>query len=80
MEWSDDDWNIWIEKTDSGKVRLRGESLEWEDDGHGDGQWKGVPMDRDEILDIAGDVKLIIPGPNGNRLLTDTFKRKSPTA
>jgi len=76
MEWSGDEWNIWIERLDNGKVRLRGEALEWEDDGRGDGDWKGVPLTRDEILDIAEVSKLIIPG-NGDRQLSEVFKRKT---
>ncbi|QUL57601.1 hypothetical protein KDC22_14625 [Paenibacillus tritici] len=80
MEWSGDDWNIWIERTDNNKMRLRGESLEWEEENdRGDGEWRGTPMNRDEILDIAEAVKLIIPNPKGNKLLTEIFKRKTPT-
>jgi len=76
MEWSGDDWNIWIERLENGKVKLHGEALEWQEDGNGDGDWNGVPMSRDEILDIADVVELIIPG-NEDRKLSDVFKRKS---
>jgi hypothetical protein len=76
MEWSGDDWNIWIERLENGKVKLHGELLEWQEDGNGDGDWEGIPMCRDEILDIADRLELVIPG-NENRKLSDVFKRKS---
>ena len=78
IEWSGDEWSIWIELNPLSKaMKLRGEALEWVPDGHGDGDWEGKPLTRNEILNIAALNGLVVPTYSaGVKKLTDIFKRK----
>lgn len=82
LEWllSDHECNIRLEKTESGKVRLRGEWVRWEKvDGEGqDGtghDWVEEAMTRDEIIDIINKVDLVIPDKPVIHLKDRFFKK-----
>lgn len=84
VEWllRDHDCNVRLERTENGKVRLRGEWVRWEKvDGEGqDGtghDWVEETMTRDEIIDIINEVDLVIPDKPVIHLKERFFKKEA---
>lgn len=73
VQWSADDYNIWIDKTENNKLKLSGESLEWNEE---EDEWKGCPLSKNECIEIAEEYKLVLPMNGGMKQLSDIFKRE----